>query len=196
MDVDPKEREVRKKSKSAQELAVICEEIFDRKEGEAELIAAEPAMAMERLYAVDDRYLHVQRTDTGVDYYEQGRFMKLDLTARRNLELTETLRGKEKKGSLLWVLDKTKTPMGARCLRSWLERPLLSVTAICKRNSAVAALVDNTIVREELIAAMTGLGDMERLIGRIVYGMAFGGREVRFSVDGETLTVRSVAPSR
>ena len=75
------------------------------------------------------------------------------------------------------MLDKTKTPMGARCLRSWLERPLLSVTAICKRNSAVAALVDNTIVREELIAAMTGLGDMERLIGRIVYGTA-GGRDM------------------
>jgi DNA mismatch repair protein MutS len=84
------------------------------------------------------------------------------------------LRGKEKKGSLLWVLDRTKTPMGARCLKSWLERPLLNVTAICKRNSAVSALVDNTIVREELIAALTGLGDMERLIGRIVYGTANG----------------------
>ena len=112
-----------------------------------------------------------------LDYYEQGRFMELDLTARRNLELTETLRGQEKKGSLLWVLDKTKTPMGGRMLRSWLERPLLSVTAIVKRNSAVAALVENTIAREELIAAMTGLGDMERLIGRIVYGTA-GGRDL------------------
>ena len=127
-------------------------------------------------------YLYeTQKTDLShindLDYYEQGRFMELDLTARRNLELTETLRGKEKKGSLLWVLDKTKTPMGARCLRSWLERPLLSVTAICKRNSAVAALVDNTIAREELIASMTGLGDMERLIGRIVYGTA-GGRDM------------------
>ena len=127
-------------------------------------------------------YLYeTQKTDLShindLDYYEQGRFMELDLTARRNLELTETLRGKEKKGSLLWVLDKTKTPMGARCLRSWLDRPLLGVTAICKRNSAVAALVDNTIVREELIAAMTGLGDMERLIGRIVYGTA-GGRDM------------------
>ena len=127
-------------------------------------------------------YLYeTQKTDLShindLDYYEQGRFMELDLTARRNLELTETLRNKEKKGSLLWVLDKTKTPMGARCLRSWLERPLLSVTAICKRNSAVSALVDNTIAREELIAAMTGLGDMERLIGRIVYGTA-GGRDM------------------
>ena len=74
-------------------------------------------------------YLHeTQKTDLrhvdDLDYYQQGQFMELDLTARRNLELTETLRSKEKKGSLLWVLDKTKTPMGGRMLRSWLERPL------------------------------------------------------------------------
>ena len=127
-------------------------------------------------------YLYeTQKTDLShindLDYYEQGRFMELDLTARRNLELTETLRGKEKKGSLLWVLDKTRTPMGARCLRSWLERPLLSVVEISKRNAAVAALVDDMIRREELTAAMSGLGDMERLIGRIVYGTA-GGRDM------------------
>ena len=112
-----------------------------------------------------------------LQYYTTGRFMELDLAARRNLELTETLRSKEKKGSLLWVLDKTKTPMGGRMLRSWLERPLLSVTDIDRRSSAVAALVDDTIRREELIAGMTGLGDMERLIGRIVYGTA-GGRDL------------------
>ncbi len=128
------------------------------------------------------QYLYeTQKTDLShineLDYYEQGRFMELDLAARRNLELTQTLRGKEKRGSLLWVLDKTQTSMGARCLRSWLERPLLSVTAISKRSSAVAALVENTIVREELAAAMSGLGDMERLIGRIVYGTA-GGRDM------------------
>ena len=141
------------------------------------LPAGNPAAAM-ALGGLLNYLYETQKTDLShindLDYYEQGRFMELDLTARRNLELTETLRGKEKKGSLLWVLDKTKTPMGARCLRSWLERPLLSVTAITKRNSAVAALVDNTIAREELIAAMTGLGDMERLIGRIVYGTAVG----------------------
>ena len=127
-------------------------------------------------------YLYeTQKTDLShindLDYYEQGRFMELDLAARRNLELTETLRSKEKKGSLLWVLDKTRTPMGGRCLRSFLERPLLSVTAITRRNGAVAALVDAAILREELVAAMTGLGDMERLIGRIVYGTA-GGRDM------------------
>ena len=146
----------------------------------ARLPAGIPAAAM-ALGGLLHYLYETQKTDLShindLDYYEEGRFMELDLTARRNLELTETLRSKEKKGSLLWVLDKTKTPMGARCLRSWLERPLLSVTAICKRNSAVAALVEDTIAREELIAAMTGLGDMERLIGRIVYGTA-GGRDM------------------
>ena len=146
----------------------------------ARLPAGTPAAAM-ALGGLLHYLYETQKTDLShindLDYYEEGRFMELDLTARRNLELTETLRSKEKKGSLLWVLDKTKTPMGARCLRSWLERPLLSVTALCKRNSAVAALVEDTIAREELIAAMTGLGDMERLIGRIVYGTA-GGRDM------------------
>ena len=149
-------------------------------EAQRNLPAGNPAAAM-ALGGLLHYLYETQKTDLShindLDYYEQGRFMELDLTARRNLELTETLRGKEKKGSLLWVLDKTKTPMGGRCIRSWLERPLLSVTAISRRNSAVAALVDNLIVREELIAAMTGLGDMERLIGRIVYGTA-GGRDM------------------
>ncbi len=127
-------------------------------------------------------YLYeTQKTDLShindLDYYEQGRFMELDLTARRNLELTETLRNKEKKGSLLWVLDRTQTPMGARRLRSWLERPLLNAADICRRNAAVAALVSDSINREELTASMSGLGDMERLIGRIVYGSA-GGRDL------------------
>ena len=144
------------------------------------LPAGNPAAAM-ALGGLLHYLYETQKTDLShindLDYYEQGRFMELDLTSRRNLELTETLRAKEKKGSLLWVLDKTRTPMGGRLLRSWLERPLLSVTAINKRNSAVAALVENTIQREELIAGMTGLGDMERLIGRIVYGTA-GGRDM------------------
>ena len=139
-----------------------------------------PAAAM-ALGGLLDYLYETQKTDLShindLDYYEQGRFMELDLAARRNLELTETLRNKEKKGSLLWVLDKTKTPMGGRMLRSWLERPLLSVTAITRRNSAVAALVDGTIPREELITALTGMGDMERLLGRIVYGTA-GGRDL------------------
>ena len=128
------------------------------------------------------RYLYdTQKTDltyiNELEYYEEGRFMELDLTARRNLELTATLRGKEKRGSLLWVLDKTKTAMGGRLLRSWLERPLLNVGAINRRLSAVEALVKETVGREELIAALSGVGDMERLIGRVVYGSA-GGRDM------------------
>ena len=127
-------------------------------------------------------YLYeTQKTDLSyindLDYYEQGEFMELDVAARRNLELTETLRSKEKRGSLLWVLDKTKTPMGSRCLRGFLERPLLSPTAIGKRQRAVAALVEDTMAREELILTLTGIGDIERLIGRIVYGTA-GGRDM------------------
>ena len=127
-------------------------------------------------------YLYeTQKTDLShireLEYYEEGRFMELDLTARRNLELTATMRDKEKRGSLLWVLDRTKTAMGGRLLRSWLERPLLSVTAINKRLASVEALVKSAMDREELTAALTGIGDMERLIGRIVYGSA-GGRDL------------------
>ena len=144
------------------------------------LPAAVPAAAM-ALGGLLHYLYETQKTDLSyindLDYYEQGRFMELDLTARRNLELTATMRGKEKKGSLLWVLDRTQTSMGGRCLRSWLERPLLNVAAITRRNGAVAALVERTIDREELIAALSGLGDMERLIGRIVYGSA-GGRDL------------------
>ena len=128
-----------------------------------------------------DYLYETQKTDLShindLEYYEQGRFMELDLSTRRNLELTETLRGKEKRGSLLWVLDKTRTAMGGRTLRSWLERPLLSVTAIERRLDAVDALVKDTMGREELILALGGISDMERLMGRIVYGSA-GGRDM------------------
>ena len=127
-------------------------------------------------------YLYeTQRTDLSyikdLEYYEQGRFMELDLNARRNLELTATLRGKEKRGSLLWVLDRTRTAIGARLLRSWLERPLLSVAAIRRRLGAVEELVRDAVAREELTAVLAGINDMERLIGRVVYGSA-GGRDM------------------
>ena len=127
-------------------------------------------------------YLYeTQKTDLGhldqLTWYRTGQYMELDLTARRNLELTETLRGKEKKGSLLWVLDKTKTAMGARNLRAWLQQPLVDVAAIDRRLSAVAALAEHTVAREELTLALSGIADMERLIGRVVYGSA-GGRDL------------------
>ena len=127
-------------------------------------------------------YLYeTQKTDLShldqLTWYRTGQYMELDLTARRNLELTETLRGKEKRGSLLWVLDKTKTAMGARNLRAWLQQPLVDVAAIDRRLNAVAALAEHTVAREELILALSGIADMERLIGRVVYGSA-GGRDL------------------
>ena len=124
-------------------------------------------------------YLHeTQKTDLSyikdLEYYEQGRFMELDLSARRNLELTETIRAKEKRGSLLWVLDKTKTPMGGRLLRAWVERPLLSPVQIRRRLGAVEELVGDNVLRGELIRCLREIGDMQRLVSRAVYGSANG----------------------
>ena len=107
-----------------------------------------------------------------LEFYLAGRFMGIGLTARRNLELTETMRSKEKKGSLLWVLDKTGTAMGGRLLRAWMERPLLSPALIGKRLSAVDELVKKNIDREELALALKDVSDLERVITRIVTGTA------------------------
>lgn len=105
-----------------------------------------------------------------LQYYTSGRFMELDLDARRNLELTETMRSKEKKGTLLWVLDQTHTAMGGRMLRSWLEKPLLDAIEITRRHSAVEELVENLIIRGELEEALRDVTDFERIMTRIVTG--------------------------
>ena len=105
-----------------------------------------------------------------LQYYTSGRFMELDLDARRNLELTETMRSKEKKGSLLWVLDKTHTAMGGRMLRSWMEKPLLDPVEITRRHGAVEELVDSVIIRGELEEALKDVTDLERVMTRIVTG--------------------------
>ena len=105
-----------------------------------------------------------------LQYYTTGRFMELDMDARRNLELTETLRSKEKKGTLLWVLDKTHTAMGGRLLRSWLEKPLLDPTEIGRRQTAVEELVNATVCRGELTDALKDVTDLERVTARIVTG--------------------------
>ena len=105
-----------------------------------------------------------------LDYYATGRYMDLDSSAQRNLELTQTLRSGEKRGSLLWVLDNAKTPMGSRMVRAWLEKPLLNPRQIEKRQEAVAELVDNTVGREELILLLKDVSDLERVMARIVTG--------------------------
>ena len=105
-----------------------------------------------------------------LQYYTTGRFMELDMDARRNLELTETLRSKEKKGTLLWVLDKTHTAMGGRMLRSWLEKPLLDPVEIDRRQRAVEELVSSTISRGELTEVLRDVTDLERVMTRVVTG--------------------------
>ncbi len=114
---------------------------------------------------------------------DEERHMELDLTARQTLELTETLRGKEKKGSLLWVLDKTKTPMGHRMIRAWLEQPLCSAAAINRRQDAVAVLVGDAVAREELILTLRRIPDLERLIAKVVYGSA-NARDMKLLAQG------------
>lgn len=105
-----------------------------------------------------------------VKSYLPQEFMRLDVAARRNLELTETMRSREKRGTLFWVLDKTKTSMGRRLLRSSIEQPLLSVNAINRRLNAVTELTLNSILISELAAALDGVYDLERLMTRVVYG--------------------------
>ncbi|NCC66714.1 MAG: DNA mismatch repair protein MutS [Clostridia bacterium] len=109
-----------------------------------------------------------------LDVFSEGRFMEMDYTARRNLELTESLRTGEKKGSLLWVLDKSKTPMGGRLLRSWVERPLLSPVAIKRRLTAVSQMFSDNVARGEITEILREVGDIQRLVGRAVYGTANG----------------------
>lgn len=109
---------------------------------------------------------------THITPYTTGQFMMLDTFTRRNLELTETLREKQKRGSLLWVLDKTRTAMGARMLRSFVEQPLIDREEILRRQDAIEELNMNYISREELCEYLNPIYDLERLTGRISYKTA------------------------
>lgn len=107
-----------------------------------------------------------------IDFLRSEQFMILDTTARKNLEIFETLRNKEKKGSLLWVFNHTKTSSGGRLLRQWLEKPLIDVNKINKRLAAVSELKGAPIIRDGISEKLKCVRDMERLLGRIVYGVA------------------------
>ena len=104
--------------------------------------------------------------------YVPGKFMVIDSSTRRNLELTETLREKQKRGSLLWVLDKTKTAMGARMLRSFIEQPLIKKQDIEERLDAIEELNRHVITREEMREYLDAIYDLERLMGRVSYKSA------------------------
>lgn len=105
-----------------------------------------------------------------VDLYEVDQYMDLDMTARRNLELTESMHKGEKYGTLLWVIDQTETAMGRRLLRSYLEQPLLSVSDIMRRQNAVTELYENNQMRDEIREKLQDVFDLKRLMTRVVYG--------------------------
>lgn len=107
-----------------------------------------------------------------INFYNKSEFMGLDINTIRNLEITETMRTKSKKGSLLWVLDKTKTSMGKRLLRSWIERPLVDIQKITWRQDAVEELVNDITLKDDFSESLSGIHDIERLMTKITYGSA------------------------
>ena len=135
----------------------------------AELGVTAAGSLLEYLTDTQKRQLtHINQLRT----YSVQDYMLLDMSTRRNLELTETLRDKSYKGSLLWVLDHTQTAMGGRRLRKWLEQPLIRKESIDLRLGCVEALVDDPMLSAELKEMLSGIYDMERLMGRISYGSA------------------------
>ena len=134
--------------------------------GLSEAVMAAGTLLQTLVFVQKNELAHIRQ----LQYYSTGKFMELDMDARRNLELTETLRSKEKKGTLLWVLDKTHTPMGGRMLRSWLEKPLLDPIEIGRRHTAVEELVGATVCRGELVEALKEVTDLERVMTRVVTG--------------------------
>ncbi len=107
-----------------------------------------------------------------VEIYTENQYMRLDMTAVRNLEICETMRTKSKKGSLLWVLDRTKTAMGKRLLKGWVIKPLMNITEINLRQNAVDELCSDTILRGETMEHLSGIRDIERIMTKVVYGSA------------------------
>ncbi|ABS74051.2 DNA mismatch repair protein MutS [Bacillus velezensis] len=105
-----------------------------------------------------------------VQVYELEEAMKIDLYSKRNLELTETIRSKSKKGSLLWLLDETKTAMGGRLLKQWIDRPLIRASQIEERQEMVETLINHLFEREDLRERLKEVYDLERLAGRVAFG--------------------------
>lgn len=136
----------------------------------------EKKFAISSIHALIEYIEETQKTSLDhinkIVVYQLSRYMALDINARRNLEITEKLRDKSKKGTLLWVLDKTCTSMGGRLLRRWLNDPLVDVVAINKRLDAVKELKDNIMLRGDVIESLKKVYDIERLAGKMAYGNA------------------------
>ncbi len=107
-----------------------------------------------------------------INFYSENQYMKINYTTKRDLEITETMRSREKRGSLLWVLDKTKTSMGRRLLRSWLDKPLVNFATITKRHNAVAELCDKNMLLSDITESLTNIYDIERLMTRVMFETA------------------------
>ncbi len=122
------------------------------------------------------KYLHETQKNSlmhinHIDFYRREQYMQVDMVARRNLELVETMRSKEKRGSLAGVLDKTRTAAGSRMLRQWMDKPLMNVSSINMRLDAVEELCQKVFHREEMAQELKEVLDVERLLSRIVYGI-------------------------
>ncbi|HIQ59013.1 MAG TPA: DNA mismatch repair protein MutS [Candidatus Merdivicinus intestinavium] len=154
-----------------------CARVLTEQFGREQLEKLELQKSLFALYAAAALVSYLQETQksgakrlTTLTWYSNEQYLSIDFTARKNLELTETLRSREKRGSLLWVLDKTRTAMGKRLMRKFLEQPLASVSQITRRQSAVAELADKTLERAELIEGLGDVYDLERLMTKVVYG--------------------------
>ena len=150
--------------------------ITDQFENGAELGISEMTLVRQALCAMFRYFGETQKATVkrfvSLTVHADGEFMGLNLTTRRNLELTETMRTKEKRGSLLWVLDKTVTSMGRRKLKTWLEQPLINPAEILKRHDAVEALTKDSALLYDICDALNGNYDLERLMTRIMYKSA------------------------
>ncbi len=150
---------------------------FGNYEGKEEFLPAVCAAGAALGYIAD-----TQKTDISyikdIELYENSQYLEMDMSTRRNLELCETMLTKDKKGSLLWVLDKTSTAMGARRLRSLIEHPLTNVKEIVSRQKSVGELLANFMLREEIRETLSSVLDLERLMTKITYGSATA-RELR-----------------
>ncbi|MDL2214134.1 DNA mismatch repair protein MutS [Clostridia bacterium OttesenSCG-928-O13] len=159
------------------EIGVVEQRITAQFGAGAEGLDAEPGNAERRAIGALLGYL-AQTQKKGVERlkvvarYAAAQYMDLSPVARTNLELVETMRGREKKGTLLWVLDKTSTAMGKRLLRTWLEQPLMDAAAINSRLDGVEELFEKNVPRLEIAEALCGVFDMERLMTRVVFGNA------------------------
>ena len=144
------------------------QESFDELTGSPAIMSAVGALLgyIEEMQKCDISYINK------LNLYNDGQYMELDINTRRNLELTEAMRSKDKKGTLLWVLDKTRTAPGARLLRKWVEHPLLNVKEIVRRQNAVTELFEKFMLREEIGELLSHVLDLERLVTKVVYGSA------------------------